>query len=150
MATRRQANLSRGKRLAARRCPRPPRQVKAAHVQPRGVTPHHFTTQPVGVVAHGVPARPISQQPARLARNRLRVREWRQHAALVPQQRRDGRRQNPRPKVQMLHLRPGGRPANRKPSRRLLAFKRLTPEIETMYMASVNSTIESYRGLLAE
>jgi hypothetical protein len=33
---------------------------------------------------------------------------------------------------------------------RPLAFKRLTPEIETMYMASVNSTIESYRGLLAE
>ena len=33
---------------------------------------------------------------------------------------------------------------------RPLAFKRLTPEIENMYMASVNSTIESYRGLLAE
>jgi len=31
-----------------------------------------------------------------------------------------------------------------------LAFKRLTPEIEKMYMASVNSTIETYRGLLSE
>jgi len=33
---------------------------------------------------------------------------------------------------------------------RPLAFKRLTPEIETMYMASVNSTIASYRELLSE
>ena len=33
---------------------------------------------------------------------------------------------------------------------RVLAFERLTPEIEKMYMASFNSTIESYRGLLSE
>ncbi|MGD0500618.1 MAG: zinc dependent phospholipase C family protein [Bryobacteraceae bacterium] len=33
---------------------------------------------------------------------------------------------------------------------RPLAFKRLTPEAEKLYMASVNSTIQSYRGLLSE
>jgi hypothetical protein len=33
---------------------------------------------------------------------------------------------------------------------RPLSFKRLTPEIEQMYMASVNSTIAHYRALLAE
>jgi len=33
---------------------------------------------------------------------------------------------------------------------KLLAFKRLTPEIETMYMASFNSTIDAYRRLLSE
>ncbi len=33
---------------------------------------------------------------------------------------------------------------------RALAFERLTPEIETMYMASVNSTIARYRELLSE
>jgi hypothetical protein len=33
---------------------------------------------------------------------------------------------------------------------RPLSFKRLTPETEKMYMASFNSTIDSYRGLLAE
>lgn len=31
-----------------------------------------------------------------------------------------------------------------------LAFKRLTPDIETMYMASFNSTIDAYRRLLSE
>jgi hypothetical protein len=31
-----------------------------------------------------------------------------------------------------------------------LAFKRLTPEIETMYMASFNSTIDAYRQFLSE
>jgi hypothetical protein len=31
-----------------------------------------------------------------------------------------------------------------------LSFKRLTPEIEKMYMASFNSTIDRYRGLLSE
>jgi hypothetical protein len=33
---------------------------------------------------------------------------------------------------------------------RPLSFKRLTPEIEKMYMASFNATIERYRGLLSE
>jgi hypothetical protein len=33
---------------------------------------------------------------------------------------------------------------------RALSFKRLTPETEKMYMASFNSTITRYRGLLAE
>jgi hypothetical protein len=33
---------------------------------------------------------------------------------------------------------------------RPLSFKRLTPEIEKMYMASFNSTIERYRALLSE
>lgn len=33
---------------------------------------------------------------------------------------------------------------------RPLSFERLTPEIETMYMASFNSTIDRYRELLAE
>ena len=33
---------------------------------------------------------------------------------------------------------------------RALSFKRLTPEIEKMYMASFNSTIDSYRELLSE
>jgi hypothetical protein len=33
---------------------------------------------------------------------------------------------------------------------RALAFERLTPETENMYMASVNSTIDSYRKLLSE
>jgi hypothetical protein len=33
---------------------------------------------------------------------------------------------------------------------RALAFKRLTPEIEKLYMASFNASIERYRGLLAQ
>jgi hypothetical protein len=33
---------------------------------------------------------------------------------------------------------------------RALSFKRLTPETEKMYMASFNSTIDRYRGLLSE
>jgi hypothetical protein len=33
---------------------------------------------------------------------------------------------------------------------RPLSFKRLTPDIEKLYMASFNSTIDSYRGLLSE
>ena len=33
---------------------------------------------------------------------------------------------------------------------RALAFERLTPETEKMYMASFNSTIDRYRELLSE
>jgi hypothetical protein len=33
---------------------------------------------------------------------------------------------------------------------RPLSFKKMTPEIEKMYMASVNSTIDRYRELLSE
>jgi hypothetical protein len=57
----RMAELSCGKRFARRRCPLAPCQLKAAHVQPRRVAPHHCAAQLVGVSAHRFAARSIAQ-----------------------------------------------------------------------------------------
>ena len=60
--------------------------LEGTHVELRHVAPDHLAAHPVGVLAHGMPARVVPQQADHFARDGRRVAERHQHTAVVRQQ----------------------------------------------------------------